>query len=181
MGSPDRASREHSHLRGYAYSPTGRSLIGPDKVVKGEVEDVSDSATPRAVADPDVAEVEGEDVGASATSATTAELPPDLRAELVELTSTLCKALNDPKRLMVLYALADGPRSVGELAATIDAPQANVSQHLAMLRDRGLVGTERRGNRIIYSLRYPEVVAAVETLRGVLAEEVARRQGLVGG
>jgi DNA-binding transcriptional ArsR family regulator len=129
------------------------------------VRDVSESATERAVTD----------------SEPRAELPPDLRAELVELTGTLCKALNDPKRLMVLYALADGPRSVGDLAETIDAPQANVSQHLALLRDRGLVGTERRGNRVIYSLRYPEVVAAVETLRGVLARELARRQDLLGG
>jgi DNA-binding transcriptional ArsR family regulator len=142
---------------------------------------VSDSATPRAVSDPDAAGIREADADAGVARTTSPELPPDLRAELVELTSTLCKALNDPKRLMVLYALADGPRSVGDLAAAIDAPQANVSQHLAMLRDRGLVGTERRGNRIIYSLRYPEVVAAVETLRGVLAEEVARRQELVGG
>jgi DNA-binding transcriptional ArsR family regulator len=141
------------------------------------VRDVSESATPRAVGDP----VAARDVGEGLERSGPSPLPPDLRAELVELTATLCKALNDPKRLMVLYALAGGPRSVGDLAAAIDAPQANVSQHLAMLRDRGLVGTERRGNRIIYSLRYPEVVTAVEALRGVLAEEVARRQGLVGG
>jgi DNA-binding transcriptional ArsR family regulator len=140
------------------------------------VRDVSESATPRAVDDP----VATQDVGEGLERSGPPPLPPNLRAELVELTATLCKALNDPKRLMVLYALAGGPRSVGDLAAAIDAPQANVSQHLAMLRDRGLVGTERRGNRIIYSLRYPEVVTAVETLRGVLAEEVARRQGLVG-
>jgi DNA-binding transcriptional ArsR family regulator len=140
------------------------------------VRDVSESATERAVDDPVAAQAVGEERGRSGPP----QLPPDLRAELVELTATLCKALNDPKRLMVIYALAGGPRSVGDLAAAIDAPQANVSQHLAMLRDRGLVGTERRGNRIIYSLRYPEVVTAVETLRGVLAEEVARRQGLVG-
>jgi DNA-binding transcriptional ArsR family regulator len=141
------------------------------------VRDVSDSATPRAVDDADAAEP----ASSGAVGSTPSELPPDLRAELVELTATLCKALNDPKRLMVLYALAAGPRSVGDLAVAIDAPQANVSQHLAMLRDRGLVGTERRGNRIIYSLRYPEVVDAVEILRGVLAEEFARRQDLVGG
>jgi DNA-binding transcriptional ArsR family regulator len=104
-----------------------------------------------------------------------------LRAELSELTATLCKALNDPKRLMVLYALADGPHSVGALAEAIGASHANVSQHLALLRDRGLVDTQRRGNRVIYSLRYPEVVEAVEQLRSVLAQEVGRRQGLVAG
>jgi DNA-binding transcriptional ArsR family regulator len=120
---------------------------------------------PAVVGDPDVA----------------VPLPPALRAELAELTATLCKALNDPKRLMVLYALADGPHSVGVLAEAIGAPQANVSQHLALLRDRGLVDTQRQGNRVIYSLRYPEVVAAVEQLRGVLAREAGRRQDLVAG
>jgi DNA-binding transcriptional ArsR family regulator len=108
-------------------------------------------------------------------------LPAALRAELTELTATLCKALNDPKRLMVLYALATGPHSVGALAEAIGASQANVSQHLALLRDRGLVDTDRQGNRVIYSLRYPEVVEAVEQLRGVLAQDVGRRRGLVAG
>jgi DNA-binding transcriptional ArsR family regulator len=104
-----------------------------------------------------------------------------LRAELTELTNTLCKALNDPKRLHLLYALADGPRSVGELTAAIGASQANVSQHLAVLRERGIVVTERHGASVIYSLRYPELLEAIEQLRAILAQEVARRHGLLAG
>ena len=107
-------------------------------------------------------------------------LDPALRAELTELTVSLCKALSDPKRLMVLYALAAAPRSVSELAEAVDAREANVSQHLAVLRDRGLVDTERRGTSVIYSLRYPELVDAVDRLRAVLHAEVGRRSGLVG-
>jgi DNA-binding transcriptional ArsR family regulator len=103
-------------------------------------------------------------------------LTPELRAELQALTEGLCKALNDPKRLMLLYALAGGPRSVGALAAQLGAPQANISQHLALLRDRGLVDTERRGPSIIYSLRYPELIDAVDGLRAVLRRESVRRE-----
>ncbi len=106
-------------------------------------------------------------------------LPEALRAELTELTVSLCKALSDPKRLMVLYALGAGPRSVAELADLVDAREANVSQHLAVLRERGLVDTERRGASIIYSLRYPELLAAVDALRGILRAEVDRRQSLL--
>jgi ArsR family transcriptional regulator len=106
-------------------------------------------------------------------------LDPALRAELTELTVGLCKALSDPKRLMVLYALAAAPRSVTELAEAVDAREANVSQHLAVLRERGLVDTERRGTSVIYSLRYPELVDAIDRLRGVLHAEVERRSGLV--
>lgn len=107
-------------------------------------------------------------------------LEPALRAELTELTVALCKALSDPKRLMVLYALAAAPRSVSDLAEAVDAREANVSQHLAVLRERGLVDTERRGTSVIYSLRYPELVEAVEVLRGVQRAELDRRTGLAG-
>jgi len=117
--------------------------------------------------------------GASTTGAS-GPLDPALRAELTELTVGLCKALSDPKRLMVLYALAAAPRSVTELAEAVDAREANVSQHLAVLRERGLVDTERRGTSVIYSLRYPELVDAIDRLRGVLHAEVERRSGLVG-
>jgi DNA-binding transcriptional ArsR family regulator len=103
------------------------------------------------------------------------DLPPALRSELQELTDGLCKALNDPKRLMLLYALAQGPRSVGTLAAQLAAPQANVSQHLALLRERGLVVAERRGPNVIYSLRYPELVDVVDALRDILRRESTRR------
>jgi DNA-binding transcriptional ArsR family regulator len=103
-----------------------------------------------------------------------------LRAELVELTATLCRALNDPKRLLILHALAMGPASVGALAAVVEANVANVSQHLAVLRERGLVDTERDGLTMVYSLRYPELIDAITDLRGILRAELRRRSALVG-
>jgi DNA-binding transcriptional ArsR family regulator len=114
------------------------------------------------------------------TDSQIAPLDAALRAELVELTATLCHALNDPKRLFILHALADGPVSVGQLAARVEATTANVSQHLAVLRERGLVDTERDGLNVIYSLRYPELLDAVADLRGILRTELARRLALVG-
>lgn len=104
-----------------------------------------------------------------------------LRAELTELTLRVCKALNDPKRLLILYALADAPRSVSELTELLDAPQANTSQHLAVLRERGLVETERRGASVIYSLRHPKVIEAIDLLRHIMADEIDRRGALLAG
>lgn len=104
-----------------------------------------------------------------------------LRAELTELTLRVCKALNDPKRLLILYALADAPRSVSELTELLDAPQANTSQHLAVLRERGLVDTERRGASVIYSLRHPKVIEAIDLLRHIMADEIDRRGALLSG
>lgn len=104
-----------------------------------------------------------------------------LRAELAQLTSTLCHALNDPKRLFILHALADGPSSVSALAESVDASVANVSQHLAVLRERGLVDTERDGLSIIYSLRYPELIDIIGELRAILRTELTRRTGQLAG
>ena len=107
-------------------------------------------------------------------------LTDQVRLEMEELVSNMCMALNDPKRLLVIWALAKGPLSVGEISATLGLPQSNVSQHLAILRTRGLVDTERKGNSIFYTLRYPRLVEAIDMLRGVLREEIARRTGLLG-
>lgn len=103
---------------------------------------------------------------------------PNLRAELEELTTGVCRALNDPKRLLILYTLAAGPLSVGDLCEQVDLPHSNVSQHLAVLRDRGLVETERHANRVIYSLRDRRVVEAIDLLRDVMNDELTRRQAL---
>jgi DNA-binding transcriptional ArsR family regulator len=112
--------------------------------------------------------------------ATNAPVDPQLRQELHELTASVCKALNDAKRLLLLYALRDGPRTVTALCALLDAPQSNTSQHLAILRERGLVEAERRGNNVYYSLRHPQVLDAIDLLREVMATEVERRQSVLG-
>jgi DNA-binding transcriptional ArsR family regulator len=101
-----------------------------------------------------------------------------LRLELDELVAGMCKALNDPKRLLLLYALRFGPHTVSELCEVIEAPQSNTSQHLAVLRDRGLVEAERQGNNVLYSLRHEKVIDAIDILRGVMSDELTRQQSL---
>ena len=102
-----------------------------------------------------------------------------LRDELEELVAGMCKGLNDPKRLLLLYALGDGPHTVSELCEILDAPQSNTSQHLAVLRTVGMVDTERRGNSVVYSLRHPKVIDAIDTLRDIMGDEVSRRQRVI--
>ncbi len=126
------------------------------------------------------ADLRNRDGGNLAMSAVQNEVTDHVRVEMEELVANMCMALNDPKRLMVIWALSNGPMSVGEISAALGLPQANVSQHLAILRTRGLVDNERRGNSIFYTLRYPRLVDAVDLLRGVLREEIARRTGLLG-
>jgi ArsR family transcriptional regulator len=101
-----------------------------------------------------------------------------LRRELDELTSRICKALNDPKRLLLLLVLGEQPRTVSQLCQLLDLPQSNVSQHLGILRERGLVEANRHGLFVEYRLRYPQLLGAIDTLRDIMARELDRQAGL---
>lgn len=98
---------------------------------------------------------------------------PEDHHEVVALHARLCQALADPKRLLLIYALADGPRTVGELCHDLSLPQTNVSQHLAILRDRGIVSASRSGSNVFYRLRGPQVVQALDLLRDYMREVLA--------
>jgi DNA-binding transcriptional ArsR family regulator len=101
-----------------------------------------------------------------------------MRAELDELTSRMCKALNDTKRLMLLYTLGSKPRTVTELCELLELSQSNVSQHLTVLRDRGLVEASREGTYMVYRLRHPRIIDAIDILREVMADELERQGAL---
>jgi ArsR family transcriptional regulator, zinc-responsive transcriptional repressor len=94
--------------------------------------------------------------------------------EITELQATVLKALASPIRLEVLHLLAEGPTSVGQLAASLGLSQPNVSQHLAVLRSTALVEADRGGRETLYRLSDPEVIVACDVMRGVLERRLAR-------
>lgn len=98
----------------------------------------------------------------------------DLTAEFAELHARICKGLADPKRLLILNALRSSEMSVTELCDTLDLPQANISQHLGVLRDRGMVTARRDGQWIYYSLASVKIIQAIDLLREMLAEQLAQ-------
>lgn len=100
------------------------------------------------------------------------------RAELVQLHARLCQALADPKRLMLLTTLRKGPRTVGDLCSELSLGQSNVSQHLAILRDRGVVTAERVGTTVTYSLRGDKVVRALDLLREFMNDQIEEQHQL---
>ncbi|HSL96640.1 MAG TPA: metalloregulator ArsR/SmtB family transcription factor [Thermoleophilia bacterium] len=101
-----------------------------------------------------------------------------LEREVNLLHANICQALADPKRILILYALAEGPRNVGELTQALDVPQSTVSRHLKVLRERRLVNAEREGVTVYYSLADPRVVEALDTLRAVLFGALAQQAEL---
>ena len=100
------------------------------------------------------------------------------QAEIFRRQAELCKALADPKRLMMLNGLKDGPKSVSQLAGMAGLKQSNASQHLGVLRRAGVVRTERQGSIVNYSLATPRIAEACDMVRQVIAEEIQRNGAL---
>lgn len=101
-----------------------------------------------------------------------------LEWQAYELQASICKVLADPKRLHILHLLADGEHSVGELAEKLGVRQANASQHLTVMRERGIVATRRDGRTIYYRLANPTILQACSIMHQVLLEQLAEREEL---
>ena len=89
----------------------------------------------------------------------------------------LLKALANERRLQVLCLLADGERSVGELNAHLDLSQSALSQHLALLREDGLVQTRREAQSIYYSLADGPAQRIINTLHSIYCAADAPQPG----
>ncbi|AJC47341.1 MULTISPECIES: ArsR/SmtB family transcription factor [Xanthomonas] len=98
--------------------------------------------------------------------AATALDPAAMRAHASEA-ARLLKALGNEKRLLLLCLLVDHEQSVGELNARVELSQSALSQHLALLREDGLVQTRREGQTIYYSLVPGPVQRILEVLHGI--------------
>ena len=81
--------------------------------------------------------------------------------------AAVSRALADAKRLCVLEVLATGERSVGQLSRDVSCQIPNMSQHLAVLRQAGLVSTRREGNTVFYRLSDARVLEAYKLIQSL--------------
>lgn len=102
----------------------------------------------------------------------------DAKRMLFERHAAVCGVLSNALRLELLDLLRDGERSVGDLAELVGASQSNVSQHLAVMRDRGALRTRRDGSHVHYRIADPRIVEAFDLMRAVLLDQV-RREGML--
>lgn len=104
---------------------------------------------------------------------------PQLTQEVSQLHADICSALADPNRILLIYALADQPRSVNDLSEELGISQPATSRNLKVLRERGLVYTVRRGTTLEYHLSDMRLVDALNTLRAVLRDRLTYRANLI--
>ena len=98
--------------------------------------------------------------------------------EIYEIHAGICRCLASPKRLEIINTLRDKEMAASELAGKVGISSANMSQHLAMMRDKGILKSRRGGVNIYYALANPGVIKACDIMREVLFEFLKSRQQL---
>ena len=94
--------------------------------------------------------------------------------ELYKLHAEICKVFSNPIRLEILNLLRDQKMSVTELINKTKLSQANISQHLSIMKSKGIVTSERKGKNIFYKLSNPRIIKAFDIIREVLAERLEK-------
>lgn len=100
--------------------------------------------------------------------------PEELR--LWEMQADICQTLANPKRLQILNLLKGQELSVGAMVEALGVAKANLSQHLSVMRQKGILATRRQGTAIYYRLVTPRITEACKIMRQVLLEVLAARE-----
>jgi ArsR family transcriptional regulator len=85
--------------------------------------------------------------------------------QIRQFKASIFQALAHPTRLQILEVLRDGELSVNEILSKLARDQANISQHLANLRLRGLLLNRKKGNQVFYSVRDPILFKVLDLMR----------------
>lgn len=88
----------------------------------------------------------------------------------------MCKVFSNPTRLEILNLLRDKEMSVTELIKKTKLSQANISQHLSIMKSKGIVTSNRVGKNIYYKLTNPKIIRAFDIIREVLKERLRKNE-----
>ena len=98
---------------------------------------------------------------------------------IFEYQAEVCKTIANAKRLEIIHNLKNGEKSVSELVKLLGVSKASVSQHLAVMRNKGVLGARRDGVNIFYSISNPKVIEACTLMREVLTEQMKEHSKLL--
>jgi DNA-binding transcriptional ArsR family regulator len=108
-------------------------------------------------------------------------LPHPLPADLADLIARRFRALGEPLRVRMLDLLRDEELSVTALAERLDAGQQNVSKHLAVLVETGMLARRKDGNHVYFRIADEGVFALCEQVCGSLQAQLSTLAALIGG
>ncbi len=90
----------------------------------------------------------------------------------------MCKVFTSPVRVEILDILRNGKKSVNELVRITGVNQSNVSQHLLIMKEKGIVTADKKGNQVFYSLSNPKISEAFGILKEILTDQLAESGAL---
>jgi DNA-binding transcriptional ArsR family regulator len=103
-----------------------------------------------------------------------------LTTEALELVAARFKVLAEPLRLNILQFLQDGEMSVSEITEAVDSTQPNVSKHLKMLQDAGIVARRQSGNNVYYSVADETIFELCDVVCSSLRKRLEKQSGALG-
>ena len=93
----------------------------------------------------------------------------------------MCKVFSHPKRLELINILRDKEMSAGEIGEILNLSPANLSQHLAMMRERHILVSRKEGNTVNYRITNSRLLEAFDLLREILFEQIRQDAALIQG
>ena len=108
-------------------------------------------------------------------------VPHPLPEALIELIAQRFRVIGEPMRIRLLDVLRDGPMTVNELTEALGASQQNVSKHIGVLTQAGIVGREKDGTRVRCFIADQSVFELCELVCGGLRQQVAELDHLLSG
>jgi len=103
------------------------------------------------------------------------------KIEIYRLHADFCKTLSDATRLLIISEISQGELSVNDITHKLGMRQSNVSKHLALMREHGLVHIRKEGSTIYYSLSDNRIFEAIKLLRAVQSDQLEKRRILAAG
>src|SRR5665648_260792 len=100
---------------------------------------------------------------------------------IFNLQAELSKTLSHPIRLAILHSLRDSEKNVNELTEILGISQSNLSQHLALMRQKGILQTRRQGTCVYYSVVNGKINQACDMVREVLIDQLTQKHKLTKG
>jgi ArsR family transcriptional regulator len=99
--------------------------------------------------------------------------------KMFELEADICKIFSNAKRLEIINMLRDKELSATELIEKVGLSKANLSQHMSVLRSKGVVLARREGVSIYYRIANPKIIQACSLMREVLLEQFQEKGKMV--
>ena len=95
--------------------------------------------------------------------------------KIFELHADVCKIFSNAKRLEIINMLKDGETSAGELLEKTGLSKANLSQHMTVLKSKGVINTRKEGINIYYCITNPKIIQVCTLMKEVLLEQLEEK------